>query len=53
MIKTIEVYGEMHRYIPVIASNEGFTKIDEQVIKDIYDRIEECREYYNTLIQWD
>lgn len=33
VIKTIEVYGEMHRYIPVIASNEGFTKIDEQVVK--------------------
>ena len=33
VIKTIEVYGEMHRYIPVIAANEGFTKIEEQVVK--------------------
>jgi len=32
VIKTIEVYGEMHRYIPVIAANEGFTKIEEQVV---------------------
>ena len=33
VIKTIEVYGEMHRYIPVIAAYEGFTKIDEQIVK--------------------
>ena len=33
VIKTIEVYGEMHRYIPVIAANEGFTKIEEKVVK--------------------
>jgi glycosyltransferase involved in cell wall biosynthesis len=33
VIKTIKVYGEMHRYIPVIAANEGFTKIEEQVVK--------------------
>ncbi|PDH43872.1 MAG: glycosyltransferase [Flavobacteriales bacterium MED-G15] len=33
VIKTIEVYGEMHRYIPVIAANEGFTKIEEQIVK--------------------
>ena len=33
VIKSIEVYGEMHRYIPVIAANEGFTKIEEQVVK--------------------
>ena len=33
VIKTIEGYGEMHRYIPVIAANEGFTKIEEQVVK--------------------
>ena len=32
VIKTIDVYGEMHRYIPVIAANEGFTKIEEQVV---------------------
>ena len=33
VIKTIDLYGEMHRYIPVIAANEGFTKIEEQVVK--------------------
>lgn len=32
VIKNIEVYGEMHRYIPVIAKNEGFTKIGEKVV---------------------
>jgi glycosyltransferase involved in cell wall biosynthesis len=31
--KTINVYGEMHRYIPVLAKNEGFTKIGEKVVK--------------------
>jgi len=30
--KTIEVYGEMHRYIPVLAKNAGFTKISEKVV---------------------
>jgi len=33
VIKSIEVYGEMHRYIPVIAKWAGFTKIEEQVVK--------------------
>ena len=33
VVKNIEVYGEMHRYIPVIAKWAGFTKISEQVIK--------------------
>ena len=33
VVKNIEVYGEMHRYIPVIAKWEGFTKIGEQVVK--------------------
>lgn len=33
VVKNIEVYGEMHRYIPVIAKWAGFTKIDEQVVK--------------------
>lgn len=31
--KTINVYGEMHRYIPVLAKNEGFTKIGEKIVK--------------------
>ena len=32
VVKNIEVYGEMHRYIPVIARNSGFTRIDEKVV---------------------
>jgi len=33
VIKNIEVYGEMHRYIPVIAKWAGFTKIGEQIVQ--------------------
>jgi glycosyltransferase involved in cell wall biosynthesis len=33
VIKNIEVSGEMHRYIPVLAKNAGFTKIGEKVVK--------------------
>ena len=33
VVKSIEVYGEMHRYIPVIAKWAGFTKIGEKVVK--------------------
>ena len=33
LIKSIEVYGEMHRYIPVIAKWAGFTKIGEKEVK--------------------
>jgi glycosyltransferase involved in cell wall biosynthesis len=33
VVKSIEVYGEMHRYIPVIANWAGFKKIDEQVVE--------------------
>lgn len=32
VVKTIEVYGEMHRYIPVIAKWAGFSKIGEKVV---------------------
>lgn len=32
VIKSIEVYGEMHRYIPVIAKWAGFTKIGEKIV---------------------
>lgn len=32
LVKSIEVYGEMHRYIPVIAKKEGFQKIGEKVV---------------------
>lgn len=33
VIKNIEVYGEMHRYIPYLVKNAGFTKIGEKVVK--------------------
>jgi len=32
VIKNIEVYGEMHRYIPIIARAEGFSRIGEKVV---------------------
>ncbi|MAR97527.1 MAG: glycosyltransferase [Formosa sp.] len=32
VIKNIEVYGEMHRYIPVLAVNSGFKNITEKVV---------------------
>lgn len=32
VIKHIEVYGEMHRYIPYLAKNAGFSKIGEKVV---------------------
>lgn len=33
VIKNIEVSGEMHRYIPVLAKNAGFSKIGEKPVK--------------------
>ncbi len=33
VIKNIKVSGEMHRYIPVLAKNEGFVKIGEKVVQ--------------------
>lgn len=33
VVKSIEVYGEMHRYIPVIAKWAGFNKIGEKVVQ--------------------
>ena len=33
VVKSIEVYGEMHRYIPVIAKWAGFGKIGEKVVQ--------------------
>lgn len=32
VVKNVDVRGEMHRYIPVLAKNAGFTKIDEKVV---------------------
>ena len=33
VVKNIEVYGEMHRYIPYLAKNAGFTKIGEKPVQ--------------------
>ena len=33
VIKSVKVSGEMHRYIPVLAKNEGFNKIGEKVVQ--------------------
>ena len=33
VVKHIDVYGEMHRYIPVLAKNAGFINIGEKVVK--------------------
>ncbi|MDP2385841.1 MAG: glycosyltransferase family 2 protein [Bacteroidota bacterium] len=33
VVKCIEVYGEMHRFIPVLAKNAGFTNIGEKVVQ--------------------
>ena len=33
VVKSIKVYGEMHRYIPVIAAHEGFTNIGEKIVQ--------------------
>ncbi|MFT7250570.1 MAG: glycosyltransferase involved in cell wall biosynthesis [Flavobacterium sp.] len=42
VVKNIEVYGEMHRYIPVLAKNAGFEKIGEKVV------IHQARKYGNS-----
>ena len=46
VIKNINVYGEMHRYIPVLASNNGYNKIDEQIV------IHQARKYGVTKFGW-
>jgi glycosyltransferase involved in cell wall biosynthesis len=33
VVKTVEVYGEMHRYIPILAKRSGFSKIGEKVVQ--------------------
>lgn len=42
VVKSIEVSGDMHRYIPVLAKNAGFSKITEKVVKH------QARKYGNT-----
>jgi len=47
VIKNIDVYGEMHRYIPVLAKNAGFTKIDEKIV------LHQARKYGSTKFGMD
>ena len=47
VVKTIEVYGEMHRYIPVIAKWSGFTNIGEKVVEH------RARQYGVTKFGWE
>ncbi len=47
VVKNIEVYGEMHRYIPVIAKWAGFTKIGEKVVRH------QARKYGTTKFGWE
>lgn len=47
VIKSIEVYGEMHRYIPVIAKWAGFKKIGEKVVEH------RARKYGVTKFGWE
>jgi len=47
VIKSVEVYGEMHRYIPVLAKWAGFRKIGEKVVEH------RKRKYGTTKFGWD
>ena len=47
LVKSIEVYGEMHRYIPVIAKWHGFTRIGEKVVEH------RARKYGTTKFGWE
>lgn len=47
VIKNISVYGEMHRYIPVIAKWAGFKKIGEKVVEH------RARKYGSTKFGWE
>ncbi len=47
VIKSIEVYGEMHRFIPVLAKNAGFKKIGEKVVQH------RARKYGTSKFGWE
>ncbi len=47
VVKSIEVYGEMHRYIPVLAKWAGFRKIGEKVVEH------RARKYGVTKFGWE
>jgi glycosyltransferase involved in cell wall biosynthesis len=47
VVKSIEVYGEMHRYIPYLAKEAGFNHIGEQVVQH------QARKYGKTKFGWE
>jgi glycosyltransferase involved in cell wall biosynthesis len=47
VVKSIEIYGEMHRYIPVLAKWAGFRKIGEKVVEH------RPRKYGKTKFGWE
>ncbi|MDX2191400.1 MAG: glycosyltransferase family 2 protein [Bacteroidota bacterium] len=47
VVKSIEIYGEMHRYIPVIAKWSGFSRIGEKVVQH------RARKYGTTKFGWE
>ncbi len=47
VVKSIEVYGEMHRYIPILAKWAGFKKIGEKVVEH------QARKYGKTKFGWE
>jgi glycosyltransferase involved in cell wall biosynthesis len=47
VIKCIEIYGEMHRFIPVLAKNAGFSRIGEKVVQH------QARKYGTSKFGWD
>lgn len=47
VVKSIEVYGEMHRYIPVLAKNAGYKNIGEKVVQH------RPRKYGTTKFGWN
>ncbi len=47
VVKSIEVYGEMHRYIPILAKKAGFSKIGEKVVHH------RARKYGHSKFGWE
>lgn len=47
VIKSIEVFGEMHRYVPILAKWAGFSKIGEKVV------VHQARKYGTTKFGWE
>ncbi|MFN2440528.1 MAG: glycosyltransferase family 2 protein [Chitinophagaceae bacterium] len=52
LIKSIEVYGEMHRYIPVLAKWAGFRKIGEKVVEHRPRKVWRNKIWLGTFCKW-